>query len=142
MQEPLIADSELLRQMVNGDEKALKSLHDRYWRRLYDFAVQKVEFQETAEEIVQDIFIDLWKRRESLSIEQLDSYLFRAAKNRVIDVIRAAIVRKHHEGHAQLNRNSENTSLDAEEQLAYDELQLAIHECINALPQKPAKSFG
>jgi RNA polymerase sigma-70 factor (family 1) len=141
MQEVVVTDSELLRQMAAGDENGLKCLHERYWSKLYEYAVRKVTFQEVAEEIVQDVFLDLWKRRETLLVERLDAYLFGATKKRIIDVIRASLVRKHHEESSQLLRTSEDTGLDAEEELAYQELYSAIHKCLDLLPEKTSEIF-
>src|SRR5690606_2497725 len=99
------------------------------------------EFQETAEEIVQDIFIDLWKRRENLLIERLDSYLYRAVKYRVIDVIRAGMVRKYHEESAGTIRYSDSLRLDEDEEFAYKELYEAILEGLTVLPEKTSEIF-
>ncbi len=141
MQGIRVTDAELLQHLAYGDEHAFRTLYERYWHKLYSYTVHKVEFQETAEEIVQDIFIDLWKRRESLTIDRLESYLFRAARNRVIDVIRAGLIRKHHEESSQLIRFTDREGLDTEEQLAYNELYAAIHEGLSLLPEKTGEIF-
>ncbi len=141
MQETLVTDAELLGHLARGDEYAFQTLYERYWHKLYSYTVHKVEFQETAEEIVQDIFIDLWKRREGLAIDRLESYLFRAVRNRIIDVIRASLVRKHHEESSQLIRSAGKERLDTEEQLAYNELYSAIHDGLSLLPEKTGEIF-
>lgn len=141
MQATIETDAELLQLMSAGDQHAFQNLYERYWQKIYDYTVHKVELQETAEEIVQDIFIDLWKRREQLIIERFDSYLYRAAKNRVIDALRAGMVRKHHESYFELIRVTDKQKLDAEEELAYTELYSAIHEGLSLLPQKTSEIF-
>jgi RNA polymerase sigma-70 factor (family 1) len=142
MQGTLVTDASLLQLLANGDEDAFQALYDRYWERLYVYVVRKVEFQETAEEIVQDIFIDLWKRRESLLIERLESYLFGAARNRIVDVIRAGMIRRHHEASSGMSRFPGSAhSLDAEEELAYKELCSAIEDGLGLLPEKTGVIF-
>ncbi len=141
MQGTIVTDAELLQHLTAGDEMALRSLYERYWNRLYEYAVHKVEYQETAEEIVQDIFIDLWRRRDHLVIERLEPYLFGAARNRIIDVIRAGMARKYHEESAQLIRFTGVQHLDAEEELAYKELYAAIEEGLDLLPEKTREIF-
>mgnify|MGYP001001298377 CR=1 FL=1 len=141
MQRTTVTDAELLRHLAESDEYAFRTLYDRYWIQLYEFTVSKVEFQETAEEIVQDIFIDLWKRRENLLIERLDSYLYRAVKYRVIDVIRAGMVRKYHEESAGTIRYSDSLRLDEDEEFAYKELYEAILEGLTVLPEKTSEIF-
>ncbi len=141
MQGTLATDAELLGHLARGDEYAFQTLYERYWHKLYSYTVHKVEFQETAEEIVQDVFIDLWKRREDLAIDRLESYLFRAARNRIIDVIRASLTRKHHEESSQLIRFPDKERLDTDEQLAYNELYSAIHDGLSLLPEKTGEIF-
>ncbi len=141
MQGTVVTDAALLQLMAEGDEHAFQMLYERYWNRLYDYTVHKVGLQETAEEIVQDIFIDLWKRRDHLIIERFDSYLFRAAKNRVIDSIRAGLVRKYHEQSFRLHLYTDSQKLDAEEEIAYKELYSAIHEGLSLLPEKTSEIF-
>ncbi len=137
----LVTDAELLQHLAQGDEHAFQALYERYWHKLYHYTVHKIEFQEMAEEIVQDIFIDLWKRRENIMIDRLESYLFRAARNRVIDVIRASLIRKHHEESSQTIRFTDKDKLDPEEELAYNELYSAIHEGLGLLPEKTGEIF-
>lgn len=141
MRGTIVSDSELLQHLIAGDEAALRGLYDRYWNRLYEYAVHKLEYQETAEEIVQDVFIDLWRRRGELAIDRLEPYLFRAVRNRVIDVMKASLIRRHHEESSQLTRASDSRKLDAEEEFAYKELYLAIHEGLGLLPEKTGEIF-
>ncbi len=137
----LVTDAELLRHLAQGDEHAFQTLYERYWHKLYNYTVHKVEFQEMAEEIVQDIFIDLWKRRENIMVDRLEPYLFRAARNRIIDVIRASLIRKHHEESSVSIRFPDGERLDTEEQLAYNELYSAIHDGLSLLPEKTGEIF-
>lgn len=141
MQRTVTTDSDILKQMAEGNEYALRSLYDRYWNRIYVYTLYKVEFQETAEDIVQDIFIDLWNRRENLVIERLESYLFRAAKNRIIDVIKAGLIRKYHEGSSGADYLPISQKLDTEEEMAFKELQVAIDEGLELLPEKTREIF-
>ncbi|GAA4435661.1 RNA polymerase sigma-70 factor [Ravibacter arvi] len=141
MQDTVVPDAELLKHLAMGEEYALRAIYKRYWSRLYDYVVQRVTLQGIAEEIVQDIFIDLWRRRNALEIERFEAYLFRAARNRVIDVIRANQVRKHHEEASDGIRSLESQGLDGEEALAYEELQSAIQTGLTLLPEKTREIF-
>jgi len=141
MQKTVTNDSDLLSQLAEGNEYALRNLYNCYWKKIYEFTLYKVGHQDTAEDIVQDIFIDLWHRREHLTIERLEPYLIRAARNRIIDVIRAGIIRKHHEESSYLNYLSLSKNLDVEEEIAYKELHAAIHEGLEQLPEKTQEIF-
>lgn len=78
-------DSELLSKLRSHDRVAFELLYRRYWQNLYDFAFLKTHDTNTAEEIVQDLFVTIWEKRESLQIKNLRNYLFTAVRNRVID---------------------------------------------------------
>lgn len=141
MQKTVTTDLELLRQIAASNEFALRMLYEKYWSKLYDYALSKLESQDIAEDVVQDIFIDLWNRRENLMIERLESYLFRTARNKIIDVIRASLIRKHHEESSLYNYIPASKNLDVEEEIAYKELHNAIHEGLALLPEKTREIF-
>jgi RNA polymerase sigma-70 factor (family 1) len=134
-------DSDLLNQMAEGNEYALRTLYDRYWNKIYGYTIGKVGNQDTAEDIVQDIFIELWNRREDIMIERLEPYLYTAAKNQIINVIRKGIIRRHHEDSSYSAYLSVVRNLDIEEDIAYKELRAAIQEGLEFLPDKTREIF-
>src|SRR5690606_18512864 len=133
-------DAELLQQIRAGDKVAFRNVYERYWERLYRVARSKVGQVETAEEMIQDIFADVWERRESLSVINLERYLFRAVKYKALDYIRAQIVKRYNEDEI-LNASSEYTDAEAEEELAYQELKRAFDSGLNSLPEKTRGIF-
>lgn len=136
-------EDELLRQLGAGDRSAFRTIYDRYWDRLYKTARDKVLYPENAEEIVQDIFVDLWERRKILVIGDLEHYLFKAVKYKVLDYIRAQMVRREHEA-AVLQFSSEYGDPDTsgtEEELAYRELKEAFYSGLDDLPEKTREIF-
>jgi RNA polymerase sigma-70 factor (family 1) len=71
-----------------GDEKALAELYHLYHKKLQLFAKSLVRSQETAEELVEDVFMKLWQNRETiLSINDLMVYLYVAVKNRSLNAL-------------------------------------------------------
>src|SRR5690606_18641580 len=68
-------NQDLLLLLKNGDEDVFVCLYDQYWDKLYYLAFQKLRSQHTAEEIVQEVFLILWKKREELQINCLSTYL-------------------------------------------------------------------
>jgi RNA polymerase sigma-70 factor (family 1) len=140
MQEEALAEKTILRLLRGGDPVAFKAIYDQYWDRLYKVAAGKVPYAENAEEIIQDIFVDLWERRELLVIGDLEHYLFRAVKYKVLDYIRAQMVRRQHED-SVLRNTIEYGDPDIEEELAYRELREAFHSGLNDLPEKTKEIF-
>jgi len=82
-------DVQLLQQIVHGDETALSALLVQYAQPLRDFAYLTVRDADLAADVVQEIFVSLWQRRETLSIQgSVADYLYRAVRNRALTVIK------------------------------------------------------
>ncbi|RXF67782.1 sigma-70 family RNA polymerase sigma factor [Arcticibacter tournemirensis] len=61
-----------------------EEIYTRHWEKLYTFCFRMTKDEQTSQNIVQDIFTDLWERKDSLKILSIENYLFRAAKNLVL----------------------------------------------------------
>jgi RNA polymerase sigma-70 factor (ECF subfamily) len=82
-----LSDDKLVALLKQGNEQALKEIFTRYNKLLYSYAYKKLEDQEEAKDLVQDLFIRLWSNRESFFLKtSLPSYLFRAVRNRALDI--------------------------------------------------------
>lgn len=139
MQGILNGDTESVRQLRMGDENAFKEIYDQYWHKLYVVAVSKVRVSENAKEIVQDIFLDLWQRREEIEINELERYLFSAVKYKVLDFFRKEIMRQRYvDSIAEFSQESEDNPA---ERLAFDELKTEILSAISHLPEKTRAIF-
>jgi RNA polymerase sigma-70 factor (family 1) len=73
-------DDRLTAQLRRGDEKAFTEIYERYWEKLFAIAYHFAKSKETAEEIVQEIFLRLWDRRGDVLIADLGAYLATACK--------------------------------------------------------------
>ncbi len=65
----------LLFLLKEGEDDAFSKIYDVYWDRLYYLAYKKLNNIEAAEEIVQEVFLILWKKRHELTINNLSQYL-------------------------------------------------------------------
>lgn len=75
---------------IHGDQAAYKELYLTFYKALMQFAYSMVRSHETAEEIVSDVFINLWKKKEELTkIQNLRLYLFVSTKNTALNYLRA-----------------------------------------------------
>lgn len=71
-----------------GDQKAFAELYARFSKRLTHFSYNLVRSKETAEEIVEDVFVKLWVNRASVTqIENITVYLYVAVKNRTLNTL-------------------------------------------------------
>lgn len=85
----VITDQSLFDQIRRGNEQAFAGLYNRYVGKLLNTAYQRVQDKDVAEEIVQELFVSLWLRREQIpALESVSGYLFTILRNRVIDHFR------------------------------------------------------
>ncbi|UYQ94113.1 RNA polymerase sigma factor [Chitinophaga horti] len=83
--QPLHNEPEMLKDMQEGDAAAFTALYRHYSPPIYTVTLRMVKDPGAAQEIIQDIFSDIWKNREVLEIENLAAYLYRAGQNRVLN---------------------------------------------------------
>jgi RNA polymerase sigma-70 factor (family 1) len=71
----LLNDDELILLLQAGDDAAFTHIYNGYWKKLYYIAYKLLRDTDTAEEIVQEVFLTLWKKKESLNIKCVNHYL-------------------------------------------------------------------
>ena len=86
---PIHTDDQLLKQLYESDERAFAEIYNRYWKPLYTSAHNILQVKEAAQDAVQEVFISLWKRREAIQVDVLQSYLHQAVRFQVFKAIRA-----------------------------------------------------
>lgn len=86
----LYDEKELLSLASVGDEYAFSLLFHKYKHKLYGYLMRVTDSTDTTEDIIQEIFLKLWKDRAELeNITTFDAYLFRMAKNYAINAFKA-----------------------------------------------------
>ncbi|GAA4406680.1 RNA polymerase sigma-70 factor [Nibrella viscosa] len=135
----LLSDVLLYRLLQTGDEAAFREIYRKYWQLLFGIAYRKLQSQENAEEIVQDIFVDIWERRAGLQIDDLKKYLIGAVKYRILNTIKAKLIRERYKTFSQtLTTHTEPLT---ESELAFQDLSRAIEQALAGLPQKTQEIF-
>ena len=83
-------DGQLLDRVRRGDEQAMATLYDRYSRVVYSVALRVLRDPASAEDVLQDVFLGLWRRPESFVSARgsLGGWLAVVARNRSIDMLR------------------------------------------------------
>lgn len=82
------SDDDLVCLLQEGNEAAFDEIYNRYCKTLINEAHKRLGNLEFAEEIVQDVFIDLWTNRERRKIESLLPYLLVAVRYQVFHFYR------------------------------------------------------
>ena len=125
----------LLRRLREGNEAAYEVLFKEYYVRLTIHANKFVEDTEVAKEIVQDLFVSIYEKREALNINSsLSSYLYRAVRNRSINFISSL---KQKDKYSQYIKHTTDNSDNAIENIMNKtELETALFHAIADLPTK------
>ena len=134
-------DEEILFASIRkGDKEAFAELFDRYWGKAFSIAYQKLNDQEATEEIVQELFIALWNKRESLSINNFSAYLYTCIKNKCLNYIESKIIEKKHWDYYR--QFIPQADYETEKMVSYDTLLEAIHTSMESLPKKQDACFS
>jgi len=83
-------DTDLLQFIKCNNHSAFNELFDRYWKKAYQKAFARLNDSTVAQDIVQEIFINLWQRRANLDIHTaFENYLYSAVRLKVISHFRS-----------------------------------------------------
>lgn len=129
-------DQELLPLISTGSEKAFRQLFHVYADLLHTYIQHLTRSSELAEEVVQDIFLQIWTSRETLgSIRNFRNYLFVISRNHTLNVIKR-MVRENR----RRKQWEEDTNLYTEDGPEYMEPRLSlVEEAIEQLPPQQQK---
>ena len=133
--------------LKTGDIKAFEMLYNEQYIPLCCFAQRFVFDLDTAREIVQDVFVRIWEKRTSLPVEiSLKAYLYTSVRNKCIDYLKHLNVeyefeKKRIKEIRESGNNSFNTIDDPLDGLVTKELENAIKDATENLPQKCREIF-
>jgi len=83
-----MSDAELIELLRQDDQAAMREIFERYWKKLFSVALNRLAVPEQAEECVLDVLISVWERRNNLSLKHtLATYLAVAVKYRAIRIL-------------------------------------------------------
>jgi RNA polymerase sigma factor (sigma-70 family) len=136
----LHTDPGLITALQNDDPLAFKTFFELYWKNLYKAAYRRLKDQAEAEDLVQEIFTDIWERRHSIKvISSLENYLLGALKFRLIRRFSRANLHKKAVEHLLLRMTEMEVSvLDV---MAASDIEQTLSESINQFPENMRKIF-
>jgi len=125
--------------MLKKDEHALKLLLEEYHNYLVVVGLRYLRDRQRVEDVIQDLFADLWNKGENVEIKcSVKSYLRGSVINKCL-----AIIRK--ESRIELveeqDHNLESNSIPPDQLMDRDNLQMAIDEIVSELPDKCRQVF-
>lgn len=131
-------ETELLRSVSQGDEKAFTILYNHYHQRLGSHIYRITRSAEAAEEVVHDVFLKIWLNRETLAqIENFQVYLYVISKNAALNclkrIAREQATTTDLDAHQDLMQRTDNS----EDDYRY----LLIDEAIDLLPSQQRQVY-
>lgn len=133
----MMDDRQLLNRIAADDQFAFKRIYDRYAMDMLLYGMNVLRRREVVEDMVQNIFIDLWSKRTSLEITNLKPYLFRAVKYQIFNHFRDNKLSQE-----DITRlNIIDLSMNVSRELEYSELEELVTKCVSQLPNRCQQIF-
>lgn len=130
----------LVKELIGGNEKAFERLYDAYRDRIYAYSLSLLKSRPYAEEIVQEVFLVVWIKREKLN-ESLSfkSFLFTIARNKSFDFLKKAAndLRLREE----VFYRSQEPYGSSQEKIGEEEIEHIKQQAIDLLPPKRRRIF-
>lgn len=126
-------DNELLDYLKNEDERAIVAIYKKYWEPIFSTAFNLFQDKEACEDIVQEIFINLWNKRQEIEIKvSLKAYLYASMRYEIYRQIRLGSVREtiFEDINQRLSTPSPHHVLE------YKELLCQISSIVETLPER------
>jgi RNA polymerase sigma-70 factor (ECF subfamily) len=125
-------DPDCWKKIQSGDVAAFSSLFKNHYPPLYQFAGRYVKDAQTAENIVQNVFVDLWIKKEKLEIKiSLKSYLYQMVRNQALNIL------NHDQRTVSIENESslqEEITISPEDKFEVEEFAAIVYRAINKLP--------
>jgi RNA polymerase sigma-70 factor (ECF subfamily) len=132
-------ERELLVRLRAGEEAAYDAIFRQWYAPLVATTTALLRDGGPAEEVVQDVMLELWRRRESITFEtSIRAYLFQATRNRALNYLRRQRVEARGEGTIAA---SMPTPEPADSEAREAELNIAIQSAIASLPDRCREVF-
>lgn len=139
-------DSIDVHKIKEGDQIVFKRFFETFYPKLMSLACRFVD-DEVAKDLVQDIFIFYWERKQQIEAENIYSFLFKCLQNKCLNYLKHEMVveeynAKVHIAEARINfLNDRTDSNDVLKQVIDRDLHEQIEASVKKLPPKTAEAF-
>ena len=133
-------DKELVTLFLNGSQKAFGELYIRYKARLVHYCKWLLKDEIESEDIVQDIFLQLWESRSSLNIEvSFSGYVYKLVQNRALNEFRKFDIHSRYAQYIMLN--GKDSTNQTEDSIIDNDYAKLLDELIESLPTRQKEIF-
>lgn len=137
-----LSEQEWLSALRAGDERALRHIFDRHYSLLLADIHRIVPDEDACQDLAQEIFVDLWRKRDELDIHtSLRAYLRRAAANRAINYLKSSR-RFVSDESGGIEKTADSSQADIQYKSEQESLEKALYAAIDTLPEKCRAIFA
>ena len=119
--------------LKRGNNEAFESIYNKYWYELFKTAYKRLNDKNKCQDVVQDVFTDLWNRKTELEIRDLQAYLHTAVRFQALKAVTKQI---NQTSFVDVFETEIVSSLYADGYLLEKEAKKLVEQFINALPVK------
>jgi RNA polymerase sigma-70 factor (ECF subfamily) len=131
----LIGDFELITRIKEGDELAFRLVFDSYSSKLYYFSLKFLKEKEPCQEVVQEVFMNLWINREKLDTQYpIAPYLYTITRRLTLNVLRQ--VASSQIAMEKMWLNLQTTTNETEEHVFMEDLERFTEQVLVSLPKQ------
>lgn len=124
------------------EELAFEILFRKYYVRLCGFANKFIANRAEAEEIVQEVFLNIWKKRDRLKLDnEIRPYLFKSIQNLCFNFLEHKKVTNNYYSVIAVVYKNQAEEFNSYESLLYTELQARVDQAIGTLPDQCRNIF-
>lgn len=134
-----VSEMQLIENLIQGDRSSFTVIYKKYWYKLFLIASRRLHDKSISEELVQEIFVQLWEKRGTLKIQSLENYLVRSIKYAVIDHIRSQIVKDNYISYYKTFLDQEES--ETENLVAVNDVTFFMEKGLKSLPEKSQEVF-
>ncbi len=132
-----ISDQHLMDKIRLGDQDSFKHLFEKYWSELYIYAYNILGSKNICEDLVQEVFTDLWKKASYQEIRHPKAYLYKSVKFQTLSHIRSSSIHQKYIERFQVVRTIQNL----EDEINFNELDALLTNAVKRLPKGCRKVF-
>lgn len=136
----ILSDEQLMKEIKADNKFAFDMLYKRYSMKLYKFGYSILKSTEETENLMQDVFLNLWENRQRVEKDEfVKSYIFTIAHNSAVSILRK---KSRESQYIEYLESLQDTNLGhCDLDIEYSELSKKLDDIINELPQRQKEVY-
>ncbi|WP_420580139.1 RNA polymerase sigma factor [Reichenbachiella sp.] len=136
---PILGEQKLVKKLKGGCHQSFTTLFHLYAKKLYNFSYKYTQSHAESEEIVQEVFLKIWNKRDTINPKlSFNAFLITIAKNHIFNRIKKEASRKQYRNQIE---HSELITNETESKVIFADLEQIAKSKIEDLPPKRKQIF-